>query len=193
MITETSIKHFLKRNNITYPPRGRNNDDDDNGDWLSTSFQQGGENYNDQVGLVNANAQANLNVTIFDSGAAAGAGTAAGTGTAALAGAKVAAWIPVVGVVIAAVSATIGIVQMFETRNRQLAYSRATDSLKVELRELEETTQLINLEAQLAYETLKLRIDLRQKALRQNQILLVGGVGAIVLAGFVFAYKLRKR
>ena len=47
-----------------------------------------------------------------------------------------------------AVSATIGVVQMFETRNRQLAFQRATDSLRVELRELEEQTELINLEAQ---------------------------------------------
>ena len=193
MITETSIKHFLKRNNITYPPMGRN-DDEDNGDWLSTSFQQGGANYNDQVGLVNANAQANLNVTIFDSGAAAGAGTAGGTllaGGGAATG--VAAAIPVVGIVIAAVSATIGIVQMFETRNRQLAYQRATDSLKVEMQELQETTQLINLEAQLAYETIKLKIKLREGVLRQNQILLIGGVSVMVLAGFIFAYKLRKR
>ena len=193
MITETSIKHFLKRNNITYPHMGRN-DDDDNGDWLSTSFQQGGANYNDQVGLVNANAQANLNVTIFDSGAAAGAGTAGGTllaGGGAATG--VAAAIPVVGIVIAAVSATIGIVQMFETRNRQLAYQRATDSLKVEMQELQETTQLINLEAQLAYETIKLKIKLREGVLRQNQILLIGGVSVMVLAGFIFAYKLRKR
>ena len=192
MITETSLKHFLKRNNITRPPRSRDGDDDDNS-WVSTSFQEGGTNYNEQVGIVNANAQANLNVTIFASGAAAGAGTAAGAGGAALAGAKVAAWIPVAGVVIAAVSATIGVVQMFETRNRQLAFQRATDSLRVELRELEEQTELINLEAQLTYNALKLRIELRERALRQNQILLVGGIGVMVLAGFVFVYKLRTR
>lgn len=193
MITETSLKHFLKRNNITRPPRNRDGDDDDNS-WVSTSFQEGGTNYNEQVGLVNANAQANLNVTIFDSGAAAGAGTAAGTaiaGTGAATG--VAAAIPVVGIVIAAVSATIGVVQMFETRNRQLAFQRATDSLRVELRELEEQTELINLEAQLTYNALKLRIELRERALRQNQILLVGGIGVMVLAGFVFVYKLRTR
>ena len=193
MITETSLKHFLKRNNITRPPTSRDSDDDDNS-WVSTSFQEGGTNYNEQVGLVNANAQANLNVTIFDSGAAAGAGTAAGTaiaGTGAATG--VAAAIPVVGIVIAAVSATIGVVQMFETRNRQLAFQRATDSLRVELRELEEQTELINLEAQLTYNALKLRIELRERALRQNQILLVGGIGVMVLAGFVFVYKLRTR
>tara|TARA_R100000005_G_C4970255_1_gene183511 strand:+ start:747 stop:1316 length:570 start_codon:yes stop_codon:yes gene_type:complete len=189
MITETSLKYFLKKNNIAYPPMGRNDDD-----WISASFQEGGTNYNEQVGLVNANAQANLNVTIFDSGAVAGAGTAAGTaiaGTGAATG--VAAAIPVVGIVIAAVSATIGIVQMFETRNRQLAFQRATDSLKVEMQELQEQTQLITLEAQLAYEALNLRIELRQKALRQNQILLIGGISVIVLAGFIFVYKLRKR
>ena len=193
MITETSLKHFLKRNNITRPPRSRDGDDDDNS-WVSTSFQEGGTNYNEQVGLVNANAQANLNVTIFDSGAVAGAGTAAGTaiaGTGAATG--VAAAIPVVGIAIAAVSATIGVVQMFETRNRHLAFQRATDSLRVELRELEEQTELINLEAQLTYNALKLRIELRERALRQNQILLVGGIGVMVLAGFVFVYKLRTR
>ena len=192
MITETAIKHFLKRNRVIIPPMVRN--DDDNGNSLSASFQQGGQNYNEQVGIINANAQANLNVTIFDSGAAAGAGTAAGT---ALAGGGAAtgaaAAIPVVGIVIAVASAAVGIVQMIDSYQAQKAWQKQIDAQQVALQELQESQYLAQLEYELARDTLVLQIELRERVLRQNQILLIGGMSLIVLSGFVFAYKLRRR
>ena len=193
MITETGVKYFLKRNRVIFPPMSRNGDDDDDGEFFSTSFQQGGQNYNEQVGLVNMNAQANLNVTIFDSGAGAAAGTGVGAGGAAMLGAKVAAWIPVAGVVIAAVSAAVGIVQMIDTYQAQKAWQKQIDAQNTQLKELQESQFLAQLEYQLARDTLMLQIELRERVLKQNQMLLIGGMSLIVLSGFVFAYKLRKK
>jgi hypothetical protein len=73
--------------NYPYTSEQRDGDDPNQGSY-------DGENENNQIGLINNNIQANLNVSVFDSGAAAsgisllGAGTAAaaGTGTAAAAG-----------------------------------------------------------------------------------------------------------
>ena len=114
-----------KINQRTYPiVQSRTNGDDNNtndqgagnDDWISLSFQEGGTNYNEQIGFVNANAQANLNVSVFDSGSGATAVSLGAGATAALGVLTVAAS------VVAVATAVVGLAQMVDTQQRQRNY-----------------------------------------------------------------------
>ena len=82
---------------------------------------------------------------------------------------------------------------MIDSYQAQKAWQKQIDAQQVALQELQESQYLAQLEYELARDTLVLQIELRERVLRQNQILLIGGMSLIVLSGFVFAYKLRRR
>ena len=147
-------------------------------------------NDNQQLGLVNANAQ--LNVSLIDTGGAAGGiaagggllaatgGGAAATGTgAAIAGTGAAtatgfaAAVPVIGQVIAIGAAIVGIVQIFDTAQKQANMADSILSAKTNQKLLAQELAAIGLEYSERLEIIKEDIAWREKALETNKKLKV--------------------
>jgi len=163
----------------------RDGDDEDEDDWLTTSFQEGGTNYNEQVGLVNLNAQANLNVTIFENGGAA-AGTA-GLGTAAAA----TGWIPVVGQVVAVVAAVVGIYQMLDSAKKAELYRKELDSQKARFALQQQEMAIADLAGRLSAKVVETQITLKSAALASNKLYIIGAGSILAISGFILAYKIK--
>ena len=204
---------------LNYPSSSEERDNDEpNGSSGSGS----GENENNQIGFINSNIQANLNVSVFNSGsgaagisllgagtaAAATAGGAATAGTALSAGAAAelgtatlgaglggagstaagAAWIPVVGQIVAIIAAVVGIGQMLETARKQNLMQKRinvyNELLIVQQQNVQIQTQAVINEL----DFIKNNISLRQAALATNKIILVGSVTVVGVSGMVLTY-----
>ena len=165
----------------------RDPDPDEDDNWLTASFQEGGTNYNEQVGLVNVNAQANLNVTIFENGGAA-AGTA-GLGTAAAA----TGWIPVVGQVVAVVAAVVGIYQMLDSAKKAELYQQQINAQRARGAILAQEIAIANLEGQLEMKVIETQLELKSAALASNKLYIIGAATVLGISGFILAYKVKTK
>ena len=166
-------------------------------------------NSNEQIGLVNANAQ--LNVSLISSGGAAGGiaagggllaatgGGAAATGTgAAIAGTGAAtatgfaAAVPVIGQVIAIGAAIVGIVQIFDTAQKQANMADSILSAKTNQKLLAQELAAIGLEYSEKLEIIKEDIAYREQALETNKKLIVYSISALGVAAMIFTYSIIK-
>ena len=168
-------------------------------------------NDNQQIGLVNANAQ--LNVSLISSGGAAGGiaagggllaatgGGAAATGTgAAVVGAGTAtatatgfaAAVPVIGQVIAIGAAIVGIVQIFDTAQKQANMADSILSAKTNQKLLAQELAAIGLEYSEKLEIIKEDIAYREQALETNKKLIVYSISALGVAAMIFTYSIIK-
>lgn len=162
-------------------------------------------NENEQIGLVNANAQ--LNVSLFSNGTAAGGTAAIGAGTAAYAGTATAGAttglaatgfaqaIPVVGQVVAVVAACVGIIQIFDTAQKQANMVDSIKSSKETALLMKKELEVIGLEYSGKLEILNQDIAYREMALESSKTRLAISASVLGLGAMVFAYsviKLRK-
>ena len=166
-------------------------------------------NDNQQLGLVNANAQ--LNVSLISSGGAAGGiaagggllaatgGGAAATGTgAAIAGTGAAtatgfaAAVPVIGQVIAIGAAIVGIVQIFDTAQKQANMADSILSAKTNQKLLAQELAAIGLQYSEELKIIKEDIAWREKALETNKKLIVYSISALGVAAMIFTYSIIK-
>lgn len=149
-------------------------------------------NSNDQIGLVNANAQ--LNVSVFDSGAGASGlsvlGATAGTAGASATG--IAAAIPVVGQVVAVAAAVIGIVQIFDSSQKQSNMLSAIKSKNETKAILQKELAVIGLEYSYKLQILKEEIAYKEQALQTSKILTLGSIALLGVSSMIFAYKIFK-
>ncbi len=151
-------------------------------------------NSNEQIGLINANAQ--LNVSLIDTGGAAG-GIAAGgglLGTAAVPATATgfAAAVPVIGQVIAIGAAIVGIVQIFDTAQKQANMADSIMSAKSSQKLLAQELAAIGLEYSERLEIIKEDIAYREKALETNKKLIVYSISALGVAAMIFTYSIIK-
>tara|TARA_B100000497_G_C7503010_1_gene306959 strand:- start:106 stop:741 length:636 start_codon:yes stop_codon:yes gene_type:complete len=175
----------------------RTNGDDDgnntndqgagNDDWISLSFQEGGTNYNEQVGFINANAQANLNVSVFDSGSGA---TVASLGAGATAAMGV---LTVAAAAVAVIAAGVGVYQMFETAEKQRVYAQTIKLEQERLGQIQLDIYNATMEQKLEAEATKLQIDLKTEALDKNRTALLVSAGMLSIGILVLGYKLKTR
>ena len=166
-------------------------------------------NSNEQIGLVNANAQ--LNVSLISSGGAAGGiaagggllaatgGGAAATGTgAAIAGTGAAtatgfaAAVPVIGQVIAIGAAIVGIIQIFDTAQKQANMADSILSAKTNQKLLAQELAAIGLQYSEELKIIKEDIAWREKALETNKKLIVYSISALGVAAMIFTYSIIK-
>ena len=171
-------------------------------------------NNNEQIGLVNANAQ--LNVSLISSGGAAGGiaagggllaatgGGAAATGTAGVIGGGAiagtgaatatgfAAAVPVIGQVIAIGAAIVGIIQIFDTAQKQANMADSIMSAKATQKLLAQELAVIGLEYSEKLEIIKEDIAWREKALETNKKLIVYSISALGVAAMIFTYSIIK-
>jgi|TARA_B110000977_G_C11072281_1_gene489941 hypothetical protein len=151
-------------------------------------------NNNQQIGLINANAQ--LNVSLIDTGGAAG-GIAAGgglLGTAAVPATATgfAAAVPVIGQVIAIGAAIVGIVQIFDTAQKQANMADSILSAKTNQKLLAQELAAIGLEYSEKLEIIKEDIAYREQALETNKKLIVYSLSALGVAAMIFTYSIIK-
>jgi uncharacterized membrane protein YphA (DoxX/SURF4 family) len=176
---------------VQYRTNGNGNNTNDQGagndDWISLSFQEGGTNYNEQVGFVNANAQANLNVSIFDSGSGATATSLGAGATAALGVLTVAAS------VVAVATALVGIYQMFETAEKQRIYQQTIEAQQARYAQIQQDIYNATMAQKLEAESLKLQIELKTEALDKNRTALLLSAAMLSIGVFVVGYKLKTR
>ena len=158
-----------------------------NDDWLSLSFQEGGTNYNEQIGFVNMNAQANLNVSVFDSGSGA-AVTSLGAGATAALGV-----LTVAAAAVAVIAAAVGVVQMIDTADRQRIYAQTIKVQQERLAQIQIDINNATMEQKLEAQTTKLQIDLKTEALDKNRTALLVSAGMLSIGIFVLGYKLKTR
>ena len=135
---------------------------------------------NDQIGLINANAQANLNVSLFDSGAGA-AGAAAGS-----------ALLGGVAVVASVAMATLSVVQIFNTYEKQKAFTNYSLALGEQEASLSEDLALEAWQIEQEILALKEAIAIRNANAQANKILLIGSGTILGVAALVIFYKLKK-
>lgn len=171
-------------------------------------------NSNEQIGLVNANAQ--LNVSLISSGGAAGGiaagggllaatgGGAAATGTAGVIGGGAiagtgaatatgfAAAVPVIGQVIAIGAAIVGIIQIFDTAQKQANMADSIMSAKGTQKLLAQELAAIGLQYSEELKIIKEDIAWREKALETNKKLIVYSISALGVAAMIFTYSIIK-
>lgn len=169
-------------------------EEEENGQGMGTGSGSGSmSSYNEQVGLVNANAQ--LNVSLIDSGAAAG-GVGLGSGLLAAATPAAAtgfvAAVPVIGQVVAIGAAIVGIVQIFDTAQKQANMADSIKSAKQNAALMKKELAVIGLEYSEKLTILKEDIAYREKALATNRTLLTISGSVLGVSAMVFAYSLIK-
>lgn len=178
-------------------------EEEENGGSITYSNPQSNEN--EQIGLVNANAQ--LNVSIFSNGTAAGGTAALGAGTAAYAGTATAGAttglaatgfaqaLPVIGQVVAVVAACVSVVQMFDTAQKQANMVSGIKNAKEQAILMQQELDVIDLQGSQELQILKEDIAYRELALENSKKRLTISASVLGLGAMVFAYsviKLRK-
>ena len=190
-------------------PRQFRNPDGNSNSGNSSSSGNVSDNENNQIGLINNNVQANLNVSLISSGGLAGAtsliggAAAATTTTTTIIGGQVIqqtvtqaagiAWIPVVGQVVAVVAAIVGVAQAIDTADKQATMQRKVNRLNEILRS-QQIDIAIQTEAEKAYiKMLQDNIEVRQEALATNKFILIGTVTILGVSGMILTYLATRR
>ena len=177
------------------------NGDENEESQSSTSFdlqQGGGSSFNEQLGLVNANVQNNLNVSIFDSGAAASGGsalgsalipTATGTGTAT----GLATALPVIGTGVAVITAAISIAQIINSQEKINEYENFLINAQNQNASLQADLSANTIEYGLIIEDLKTQLQNFEEYKKQSQILTFVSLTLIGISSLILFSKFRKR
>ena len=191
-------------------PRQFRNPDGNSNSGNSSSSGNVSDNENNQIGLINNNVQANLNVSLISSGGLAGATSLIGGGAAAattttttIIGGQVIqqtvtqaagiAWIPVVGQVVAVVAAIVGVAQAIDTADKQATMQRKVNRLNEMLRS-QQVDVAIQTEAEKAYiKMLQDNIEVRKEALATNKFILIGTVTILGVSGMILTYLATRR
>lgn len=188
------------------PRQFRNPDGNPNSGNASSSGNVS-DNENNQIGLINSNVQANLNVSLISSGGVAGAtsllggAAAATTTTTTIVGgvsttvtkAAAGAWIPVVGQAVAVIGAVVGIAQAIDTADKQATMQRKVNRLNEVLRS-QQIDIAIQTDAEKAYiKMLQDNIKVRQEALATNKFILIGTVTILGVSGMILTYLATRR
>tara|TARA_R110002073_G_scaffold30649_2_gene95171 strand:- start:1600 stop:2220 length:621 start_codon:yes stop_codon:yes gene_type:complete len=190
-------------------PRQFRNPDGNSNSGNSSSSGNVSDNENNQIGLINNNVQANLNVSLISSGGIAGAtsliggAAAATTTTTTIIGGQVIqqtvtqaagiAWIPVVGQVVAVAAAIVGIAQAIDTADKQATMQRKVNRLNEMLRS-QQVDVAIQTEAEKAYiKMLQDNIEVRKEALATNKFILIGTVTILGVSGMILTYLATRR
>ena len=190
-------------------PRQFRNPDGNSNSGNASSSGNVSDNENNQIGLINNNVQANLNVSLISSGGIAGAtsliggAAAATTTTTTIIGGQVIqqtvtqaagiAWIPVVGQVVAVAAAIVGIAQAIDTADKQATMQRKVNRLNEMLRS-QQVDVAIQTEAEKAYiKMLQDNIEVRKEALATNKFILIGTVTILGVSGMILTYLATRR
>ena len=190
-------------------PRQFRNPDGNSNSGNSSSSGNVSDNENNQIGLINNNVQANLNVSLISSGGLAGAtsliggAAAATTTTTTIIGGQVIqqtvtqaagiAWIPVVGQVVAVAAAIVGIAQAIDTADKQATMQRKVNRLN-EMFRSQQVDLAIQTEAEKLYiKMLQDNIEVRQAALATNKFILIGTVTILGVSGMILTYLATRR
>ena len=190
-------------------PRQFRNPDGNSNSGNSSSSGNVSDNENNQIGLINNNVQANLNVSLISSGGLAGAtsliggAAAATTTTTTIIGGQVIqqtvtqaagiAWIPVVGQVVAVVAAIVGVAQAIDTADKQATMQRKVNRLN-EMFRSQQVDLAIQTEAEKLYiKMLQDNIEVRQAALATNKFILIGTVTILGVSGMILTYLATRR
>tara|TARA_R110002153_G_scaffold55351_1_gene153623 strand:+ start:2483 stop:3103 length:621 start_codon:yes stop_codon:yes gene_type:complete len=190
-------------------PRQFRNPDGNSNSGNSSSSGNVSDNENNQIGLINNNVQANLNVSLISSGGLAGAtsliggAAAATTTTTTIIGGQVIqqtvtqaagiAWIPVVGQIVAVVAAIVGVAQAIDTADKQATMQRKVNRLNEMLRS-QQVDVAIQTEAEKAYiKMLQDSIEVRKEALATNKFILIGTVTILGVSGMILTYLATRR
>lgn len=162
------------------------------------------DNENNQIGLINNNVQANLNVSLISSGGVAGAtsliggGVAATTTTTTIVGGLTttvtkAALIPVIGQVVAVVAAVVGIAQAIDTADKQATMQRRVNRLNDMLRSQQMDVAIQTESDKLYIKMLQDSIEVRQAALATNKFILIGTVTILGVSGMILTFLATRR
>ena len=162
------------------------------------------DNENNQIGLINNNVQANLNVSLISSGGVAGAtsliggGVAATTTTTTVVGGLTttvtkAALIPVIGQVVAVVAAVVGIAQAIDTADKQATMQRRVNRLNDMLRSQQMDVAIQTESDKLYIKMLQDSIEVRQAALATNKFILIGTVTILGVSGMILTFLATRR
>lgn len=189
-------------------PRQFRNPDGNSNSGNASSSGNVSDNENNQIGLINNNVQANLNVSLISSGGLAGAtsllggAAAATTTTTTIVGgvtktvitkAAAGAWIPVVGQAVAVIGAVVGIAQAIDTADKQATMQRKVNRLNEMLRS-QQIDIAIQTDAEKAYiKMLQDNIEVRQEALATNKFILIGTVTILGVSGMILTYLATRR
>lgn len=162
------------------------------------------DNENNQIGLINNNVQANLNVSLISSGGVAGAtsliggGVAATTTTTTVVGGLTttvtkAALIPVIGQAVAVVAAIVGIAQAIDTADKQATMQRRVNRLNDMLRSQQMDVAIQTESDKLYIKMLQDSIEVRQAALATNKFILIGTVTILGVSGMILTFLATRR
>lgn len=155
-------------------------------DDINVSNQQGGGiNSNDQIGLINVNAQTNLNLNFANSGGAtASASLVSGTTLASI--------VPVVGQIISIGLAVISVIQVIDTAQKQIYWQEGIKYRQEAFTLAQQEISLIDLEYQNKLDLLNEEIEYREEVAKTNKLLLVGTMGILGVSAMVLAYSVIK-
>jgi len=185
-------------------PRQFRNPDGNSNSGNASSSGNVSDNENNQIGLINSNVQANLNVSLISSGGVAGAtsllggAAAATTTTTTIVGGVTttvtkAALIPVIGQAVAVIGAVVGIAQAIDTADKQATMQRKVNRLNEVLRS-QQIDIAIQTDAEKAYiKMLQDNIKVRQEALATNKFILIGTVTILGVSGMILTYLATRR
>ena len=166
-------------------------DEDEGNDGTGNGTYNPQNNTNDQIGLVNANAQ--LNVSVFDSGgAASGVAVLGAAATPAVGATGLAYAVPIVGQVVAVVAAVVSVIQIFDSSQKQANMMASIKSKNEHALILQKEMNVIGLEYSYKLQILKEEIAYKEQALQTSKMLLIGSVGLLGISAMVFAYKVFK-
>ena len=185
-------------------PRQFRNPDGNPNSGNSGSSGSVSDNENNQIGLINNNVQANLNVSLISSGGVAGAtsliggGVAATTTTTTVVGGLTttvtkAALIPVIGQVVAVVAAVVGIAQAIDTADKQATMQRRVNRLNDMLRSQQMDVAIQTESDKLYIKMLQDSIEVRQAALATNKFILIGTVTILGVSGMILTFLATRR
>jgi len=185
-------------------PRQFRNPDGNPNSGNSGSSGSVSDNENNQIGLINNNVQANLNVSLISSGGVAGAtsliggGVAATTTTTTIVGGLTttvtkAALIPVIGQVVAVVAAVVGIAQAIDTADKQATMQRRVNRLNDMLRSQQMDVAIQTESDKLYIKMLQDSIEVRQAALATNKFILIGTVTILGVSGMILTFLATRR
>jgi hypothetical protein len=169
---------------------------DENGDLLDIQ-SDGGENLNEQIGLVNANIQNNINLNLVNSGTIASGVSAAAvpvsTATTATTATGFAAAIPAIGVGVAVISAAIGIAQIVQSVDKKNNLEDFLTAVRGEKEIIQEQAAANDLEYGIIINSIQRQIESVEKYKRQSQLLTFSSLALIGLTTIIIISKYRKK
>jgi hypothetical protein len=178
----------------------RNGDENEESE-SSTSLnlqQGGGTTLNEQVGLLNANVQNNLNVSIFDSGALSAGGsavgsalipTATGTGTAT----GLAAALPFIGTGVAVITAAVSIAQIVNSQEKINEYENFLIKVQDQNAAFQADLAANDIQYGVIIEDIRTQLDDFQEYKKQSQILIFVSLTLIGISSLILFSKFRKK